>query len=265
MKTNFVTATLLIVLSASGAGLQTAADPHSHQPSKSHAGPNPNSAQTPYQRQETWYEFMLKQLNRDNTDYGNWIEERRREFIDARIRNPYFLYSVGITVGLLLVTTVCVKLHIDHRRFMWITAEVMADIYNQDTYSRQIAQEAIERYNHHIEQCNRAIEAGENGITTSTTTNEVEQLRTDLMRVAEERDAATRERDIAREQVRKKSEILADISVRLETLKNKTGATSATKVTAEMRGADPKLVSVINTLQEQLYVERNNNRRLRGG
>ena len=218
----------------------------------------------PYQHQDTWYEFMLKQFNPDNIDYGNGLERERRMFIENRLKNPYFLYSLCATIGLLIAAVVCTKLLIDHRRAMWITAEMMADIYNQDAYSRRIAHEAIEKYNAHIERCNRAIEAAEHGETVATTGSEIEQLRTELMRVAEEKDAAVRDRDIAREDLRRRSEILAEMSVRLEGLTNTSGATSA-KPTLDVRGADAKLVTHINNLQEQLYAERNNNRRLRGG
>jgi hypothetical protein len=54
------------------------------------------------------------------------------------------------------------------------------------------------------------------------------------------------------------------MSVRLEGLTGKSGATSP-KPTPDLRGADAKLVAHINNLQEQLYVERNSNRRLKGG
>lgn len=218
----------------------------------------------PYQHQDTWYEFMLKQFNPENVDYGGWLERERRMFIENRLKNPYFLYSLCATVVLLIAAVVWTKLSIDHRRAMWITAEMMADIYNQDAYSRRIAHEAIEKYNAHIERCNRAIEAGEHGETVATTGSEIEQLRTELMRVAEEKDAAVRDRDIAREDLRRKSEILAEMSIRLEGLANKSGTTSA-KPSSDLRGADAKLVAHINNLQEQLYAERNNNRRLRGG
>lgn len=222
------------------------------------------AAPAPYQRQGTWYEFMLKQFNPDNLDYGRWIEQQRRAFIEARIKNPYFLYALCTTMGLLLMTGVCTKLWIDHRRGMWITAEMMADIYNQDAYSRRVAQEAIERYNTHIERCNRAIEAAEHGEAVSGLDSEIEQLRSELLRVAGERDTATRERDIAREDLQKKSEILAEMSVRLDALTTKPGSTSNAKPASDLRSADPKLVTHINNLQEQLYVERNNNRRLKG-
>ncbi len=114
----------------------------------------------------------LKQFNPDDVDYGSWIERERRAFIEARLKNPYFLYSLGTSIALLLATAVYAKLWIDHRRSMWITAEMMADIYNRDAYSRRIAQKAIEKYNTHIERCNRAIEAAEHGEAVSTTGSE---------------------------------------------------------------------------------------------
>jgi hypothetical protein len=140
-----------------------------------------------------------------------------------------------------------------------------AAICNQDAYSRRVAQEAIEKYNTHVEHCNRAIEAAEHGEASSDLGPEVEKLRSELMLIAEERDTTTRERDIAREDLRKKSEILAEMSVRLEALASKPGITSNAKPTPDLRSADPRLVTHINNLQEQLYAERNNNRRLRGG
>lgn len=221
-------------------------------------------APAPYQHQETWYEFVLRQFNSDDVDYGRWIERERQTFIEYRVKNPYFLYSLCTTLVLLSMAVVCAKLRSDHRRAIWITAEMMADIYNQDAYSRRIAQEAIEKYNTHIERCNRAIEAAEHGEAASAAGSEVEQLRGELICVTGERDTATRERDLAREELRKKAEILAEMSIRLETLTKKSGAAGDAKHPSDLRGADPKLVTHINNLQEELYAERNNNRRLKG-
>ena len=233
-------------------------------PSQSQQAAAP-SAHAPYQHQETWYEFMLKRFNPDDVDYGRWIERERQVFIEARLKNTYFLYSLCTTLVLLSMAVVFAKLRIDHRRAMWITAEMMADIYNQDAYSRRIAQEAIEKYNTHIERCNRAIEAAEHGEAAPATGSEIEQLRGELICVAGERDTATRERDLAREELRKKSEILAEMSIRLEALTNKSGAAGEAKRSSDLQGVDARLVTHINNLQEQLYAERNNNRRLRGG
>lgn len=257
----------VVALLCAVAGAQKSAQPQPPSNPKTHVDRTAVSAPVPYQHADTWYEFMLKQFNPDNVDYGWWVEEHRREFIETRIKNPYFGYSLFVSLALLAMTAVCVKQWIDHRRAMSITAEMMADIYNQDAYSRQAAHEAIDRYNKHIEGCNRVIEAGDNAVAASAANNEVEQLRTELMRVAEERDSVTRERDIAREDLRKKSEVLANLSVRLEALTTKSGAANAAKSAPSLGGAgtDSKLIAHINNLQEQLYTERRNNRRLRGG
>ena len=241
---------------------RSGAEPHvSHsRPAKASSTP----ALPLYARQGTWYEFLLKQFNPNDTDYGQWLEHERQAVLEARLRNPYFRYCTATTLALLVMGIVCAKLRIDHRRAMWITSEMMADLYNQDAYSRKTAQEAIERYNTHIERCNRAIEAAEHGDNASGKASEIEQLKGELACVASERDTATRERDVAREELRKKSDILADMSMRLEALSGKSGTTGG-KQTQVMPGADPRLVTHINNLQEQLYAERTNNRRLKGG
>jgi hypothetical protein len=38
-----------------------------------------------------------------NFDYGAWMEERRQVFLDASVRNPYFKYSLGTTLALLVL------------------------------------------------------------------------------------------------------------------------------------------------------------------
>jgi hypothetical protein len=232
-------------------------------PSKSRAQVAALYDQSPYQRQGTWYEFILKRFNPDNVDYGNWLEDERRKLIELHLKSPYFLYSLSTTIASILAAAVCLKQRIDRRRAMSITAEMMADLYNQDSYSRQVAQEAIERYNKHVERCNRAIEGGE--VSPVAVQNEIEQLRTELIRMVEERDSAVRDRDVAREELRRKSEILADMSIRLDAATAKAGVASPSKATSDLRGADAKLVTHINSLQEQLYTERTNNRRLKGG
>lgn len=262
MNRKLLVAAVLITTAPCARAAEKAVHPNIPSHDQSYAGSQPGPPQHSFRHQDTWYEFMLSQFNPGNKNYGNWIEERRHQFIEARIKNPFLAYSACISVGMLVMTTIWVKLRIDHRRAMWITAEMMADLYGHDAYSRQIAQEAIDRYNQHIEKCNRAIEA-ENG-TTSATSSEMEQLRTELMRVAEERDNALKERDMAREDLRKKHSILADLSLRLEAQTAKSGTVSPGKSSTELRGADPKLIAHINNLQEQLYLERNLNRRPRG-
>src|SRR5260370_28998811 len=120
------------------------------------ANPGRPSPQPPYQNRETWYEFALRRFNSENVDYGSWLEQRRKAFIESAIKNPYFDYSLVATASLLFVLLAYWKLWMDDRRKMFVTAEMMTDILNQDQYSRETARLAIEKYNGHIEFCDRA-------------------------------------------------------------------------------------------------------------
>src|SRR5260370_12551024 len=121
------------------------------------------SPRQPHIGRDTWYEFLLKQFNPRDLDYGAWLERRREAFLAATVKDPHFWYSLSVTAGLPLMLIAYTKLHLDQRRSMRTTAEMMADIYMHDLCSRQTANEAIEKYNRHIEECNRAIEATESG------------------------------------------------------------------------------------------------------
>jgi len=216
-----------------------------------------------YERRQTWYEFLLRQFNPGDFDYGQWIEQRRQAFWQARLRNPYFGYSFGVTVALLLMSGVCTKLSMDHRRAMCITAEMMADIYDHDQYSREVARQAIQKYNDHIERCNRAVEAATQGVATPAAGSDAGALRTELQRVADERDRYMQERDIAKAELETKGKVLAELSLRLDGMSSKPGTTGNSQ-SSSVRNSDPVVVQHINNLQEQLYAERQKNRQLKG-
>ena len=220
---------------------------------------------------ETWYEFMLKQFNPGNFDYGTWLEKRRKAFLEATVKEPYFWYSVSTTAGMLLMMAVCTKLYLDHRRSMQITAEMMADMYSHDLFSRQAAAEAIERYNQHIEQCNRAIEASEAGdARPGWGDTHVETLKAELQRVAGQLEATTQDRNKVQEDLRQKSLIVADLSTRLDALSKKVngardiGSEAGEPMSTGPNGDGARFVGQVNRLQEELYAERQKNRRLKG-
>jgi hypothetical protein len=217
-----------------------------------------------YQRGDTWYEFLLKQFNPNNFDYGTWMEERRQVFLDESVRNPYFKYSLGTTIALLVLAMLYTKQWIDHCRAMWITAEMMTDLYNHDGYSRGVAREAIQKYNDHIERCNRAIEAADHGMSIPGADSDADTLKGVLDSVTDERDSYKRERDLAKRDLLEKEKLIADMSVRLDAMARKTDPNRAAAVSIDMSAADPKVVQLINNLQEQLYAERRENRRLKG-
>ena len=217
-----------------------------------------------YQRGDTWYEFLLKQFNPSNFDYGAWMEERRQVFLDASVRNPYFKYSLGTTIALLVLAMLYSKQWIDHRRAMWITAEMMTDLYNHDLYSRDVAEKAIQKYNQHIERCNRAIEAAQHGSTLPVATADADQLNAQLQKTAGELNVANTENAALQEQLKQKSNVIVELSLRADALSKKNGGNLASSQPIDLSGADPNLIKHINDLQEQLVVERKKNRKLKG-
>ena len=112
------------------------------------------------QRDNTWYEQALHHLNPNDIPYGAIWEQRKRAILN-QAGNPYFQYSFVATVGVLvLLGLLCVQ-HVSHKRALDIAALSIADVLRHDEYSRQVADEAIRRYNEHIESCNRLIESGQ--------------------------------------------------------------------------------------------------------
>jgi hypothetical protein len=217
-----------------------------------------------YQRGDTWYEFLLKQFNPSNFDYGAWMEERRQVFLDASVRNPYFKYSLGTTIALLVLAMLYSKQWIDHRRTMWITAEMMTDLYKHDLYSRDVAEKAIQKYNQHIERCNRAIEAAQHGSTLPAATADADLLNAQLQKTAGELNVANTENAALQEQLKQKSNVIVELSLRADALLKKNGGNLASSQPINLSGADPNLIKHINDLQEQLVVERKKNWKLKG-
>ena len=220
---------------------------------------------------ETWYEFLLKKCNPSNFDYGAWLEKKREAFLEASVREPHFWYSLWVTAWSLFMTAAYAKLYLDHQRKMRATAEMLADIHTHDSYSRQIAKEAVERHNQHLEQCNRAVEASESGDgRPGWGSSEAESLRTELQRVASQLEATTQERNKLQEELRQKSMIVADLSTRLDALSKKVSGTrgvdsgAAESASTGANGDGTRIVGQINRLQEELYADRQKNKRLKG-
>jgi hypothetical protein len=227
--------------------------------------------QHPPQPRETWYEFLLRQFNPTDFDYGEWIEQRRQALLKATAQNPYFWYSATVTALLLLIILAYTKLYMGHGRSMWVTAEMMADLYNHDLYSRQMAREAIDKYNAHIEQCNRAIETADSADgRPGWGDTELGRLRAELQRVAAQLEATTQDRNKLQEELAQKSLVVADLSMRLDALSKKVNGgsdragASAENPSSDRSGDAARFLGHINRLQEELYAERQKNKRLKG-
>ena len=253
-----------LTLAAAPAGSQT------RQPPRAQYSPlAAEQGQHPREQPQTWYEFALSRLNPDNVNYGGLVEERRRAFLEATVKNRYFNYGLTATLLTLFLMAACAKLLIDTRRKDWVTAEMMTDLMNHDLRSREVAREAIQRYNDHIERCNRVVEAQEFGHPLPGTSSSVEQLTAKLRETGERLDAATRERDKFKSELDEKTRRVTELSLRLDGLSRKGNGDG---VQDRIPPASPddesetgRLMRHINSLQDQLYAERKKNERLKGG
>jgi hypothetical protein len=260
----FLLVSEIVICPASAQPAQSNPAPSAIQAARRRASPASPVSTLQHQRRDTWYEFLLKQFNPYDFDYGAWMEQRRQAFLDSSVRNPYFRYSAIVTLALFVLFLLYTKQRIDHRRSMWITAEMMTDLYNHDAYSRQFARDAIQKYNEHIERCNRAVEASEHGVAAEGMESDVERYRAELQSVTAERDAYKRECDLAKSDLAERERMLADLSFRLDALAKKSNGGRDAASTVDVRNADQKLVHHINNLQEQLYAEKRENKRLKG-
>jgi hypothetical protein len=218
------------------------------------------------QQPDTWYDFLLKQFNPTNFDYGTWLEERRRAFLNATVKNLYFEYSFWLTGWTLLVMAAYAKLWIDRRRERFVTVEMMADLYNHDAYSREAADEAIAKYNRHIEQCNRIIEAEESGHPLPGSVSAVEAMNEKLVDMATKLDAVNQEKDKLRNELDAKQHITTNLSTRVDALdKHGNGNAADASGGQQSSASHSELMRELNNTQQQLYAEREKNKRLKGG
>jgi hypothetical protein len=229
------------------------------------------ASRQPHLGQETWYEVMLKTTNPSHANYGEWLEERRQALLDSSVRNPFFWYSLWTTVCLSLVPLVILKLVKDSREREREHARIEADLRNHDSHSRAKTKQAIDRYNEHIEECNRATETAEAGDgRPGWGSSALENMKAELQRVTSQLEATTQDRNKLQEDLRQKSLVVSDLSLRLDALSKKVNGNGHTRGDTDAprptngHGEGVPLVGHINNLQEELYTERQKNRRLKG-
>jgi len=226
----------------------------------------------PQPQRRTWYEVALSRLNPDNVDYGTWMEERRDAFLQATIQNRYFNYALAMTLVSLFLFTAYAKLWSDGKRKEWITAEMMTDLLNHDQHSREVAREAIRKYNDHIERCNRVIEAAESGRHVPGASQVVETLQTKLKGKSDELDAMRKERDQIKRDLDNQKLVLAELSIRTNAVTSRdsvsggNGMEGQVPPTSSSAGSDTgRLMRHINELETQLYAAKKETDRLKGG
>ncbi len=209
------------------------------------------------QGKDDFFHSSAKLVNKSDYDWGAWLAERRRSFVEASAGNPFFWYSALTTVLLMFLMSAYGVRVLDEKRKLWRAAEILTDVWNQDQYSRAIAQAAVEKHNRHMLECNRVVEAQFSG-RPSAASLETSDAREQLELIRAERD--TLDSDVKRlsAELEKKEQTVSDLSTRLKALENDVPAGRA------VSAPDGKLIARVNQLTQQLEAERQKNRSLKG-
>ena len=213
---------------------------------------SPLAAQGGYSRGRTSpLEAMVHALNPRDVNLGAAWEERRRAWLENAGANRYFWYSFGATIIVILSWFALAWMHNDRVRERWQLAEHAADALRYGEYCKRKAKEAIDRYNLHIETCNRVIEAGESGMATPETAN-LEDYKRELQRLKSDNDAKEL-------QVTRLSEQLEQKATELNSLTERVTAAEQRLKTRSVAGSETGNAALVERIQ-RLEAE---NRRLK--
>jgi hypothetical protein len=247
----------------SRAGHHTAA-PAASLSARDSASPAPRRL---YEHNLNFYEFVLRQLNPNDKDWGAWYELRREALVDSSIDNSDFWYCFWLTLALIVTGSAWVKSLCDRTRETHIMGEQMDEVREFAANSHRVALEAIDKYNTHIELCNRVIEAEDAGLTTAVAGgSQNAQPQTNPTKTREEMELQKRDKTRLESEANHGATTAPGPSNGTASPSNKGGTNG--------QGKEPPtpptpsyadLVRQINILQQQLIAEQDKNKRLKGG
>ena len=203
----------------------------------------------------TFWEFWWSRINPGEFNYGAWIEQRRRVFLEQAGANRYFWFSFWSLTALCFLLLWLAKERMDRKDVEWESAACLADLANYAEYCKRHALEAIRQHNEHIETCNRVIESGESGGAYAGAADggwkaEVEKLTAEL---------AQKTADVVRltAALDQKTAIVNDLSARVDELARAQRANDAGGP------SNLELVARVNRLTEEAQTLRQENSRLK--
>jgi len=226
------------------------------------------AATRPHEQKDDFFTASTKLVNKNDFDYGAMLERRRQAFLDASAANPFFWYS-ALTTGLLMVLMLAYGVGVmDEKRKLWRAAEILNDVWNDAHYARAMAETAIQKYNRHMEECNRVVEAQLSG-RASPTALEATDARNELTRLRGELDTVDSDRRVLKAKLDDKERLIDELSARLDALEKAGQTGSPTQPrngsgTPSRNETESKLIARINQLTEQLEAEKQRNRTLKG-
>jgi len=210
------------------------------------------------QQRQTFWEFWWHRFNPRNINYGAWIEQRRRVFLEQAAANRYFWFSFWAFAAICFLLLWVAKDRMDRKDTEWEAAECMADLANYADYCKRHALEAIQKHNEHIEVCNRVIESAEAGRPLAGGGG-ADDWKTQLDRLSTELAQQTADNARLTAELKQKTATVNDLSTRIDALaRNQNGKTDAASAPPNM-----DLVARVNRLTTENQSLREENGRLK--
>lgn len=223
----------------------------------------PRPSAQPYVRKDDFFRFATKQVNSSDKNWGAWIEQRRRAFMEAMVANPFFWYS-ALATCLLVVLMVAHGIRImDEKRKLWHAAEILTDVWNQEIYSQSVAQAATDKYNRHMLECNRVIETQVSG-RPSPGMLEASDAKDQLERLRAERDNLDSDNRRLKAELEKHDGIIRNLSDRVRDLEPQPDQNGSGRQPGSS-DTERRLIAKVNQLRQELEAEKQKNRALKGG
>jgi hypothetical protein len=210
-------------------------------------------------QQQTFWEFWWHQFNPRNFNYGGWIEQRRRVFLEQAGENRYFWFSFWAFATICFLLLWAAKERIDRKDTEWEAAECLADLANYADYCKRHAREAIQKHNEHIEVCNRVIESAETGRPITPGSGNEEQWKAEVEKLRTEVAETTAANRKLTAELEKKTATATDLSDRIDQLERN----HTERANGGSANPNTDLVKRLNRLTEEVQALREENSRLK--
>ena len=202
---------LLFTLAATG-GAQQSTPRRNTAGSTSSAAAAAPASRVGLRSQPSFWDDSLQMIRDGGWDIGSWLAYRRRLLVEASLTNRYFWFCITSYAANLLLMYLLYASRVSEDRKIWKATEVMTDLWNWALYADWTARKAIEKYNKHIERCNRVAEGESARAAKKKTTDD------ELIRVKNERDAIRQELTAARQEITERDQAITGLNTRVDEL-----------------------------------------------
>jgi hypothetical protein len=197
-------------------------------------------------RQTSFWDDSLKAIKDGGSDAGGWVAYRRRLLVEATLTNQYFWFSITSFLGNAVLMYLFYASRVGEERKLWKATRAMTDLWNWALYSEWTARNTIDKFNAHVEKCNRTAD-GEIAQAAKTKGESDE-----FIRVQNERDALQQELAAARQELSQRDQVIAGLNTRVDELAKSICGGGDPQLTAQLMEKVNMLTTRNQHLEQQL-------------